>query len=196
MEYRWEIINWLIEKRGYDRYFEIGAKACACFNQVKCEYKFGIDIKPLIVNPNIQTVNSDEYFRATPSVLFDIIFIDGDHHEEQVDRDIQNSLKHLASGGIIVVHDCNPELAIHATPEYEQQGLWCGTVYKSFLKLRRTDSELAMFVVDIDWGCGIIQHGCQTLLDIPSNPTWDEFDKMRVSWLDLITAEEFMRRIT
>ena len=196
MKYRWEIINLLIEKHDYERYLEVGAKDGVCFNRVKCAHKYGIDIKPLIANPNVQTISSDEYFRTTPFVLYDIIFIDGDHHEEQVDRDIQNSLKCLASNGTIVMHDCSPKIAAHAAPERKEgQVLWSGTAYKSYLKLRRTDTELEMFVVDIDWGCGIIRHGCQALLDIPDDPTWDEFDKNRKGWLGLITVDEFNRRL-
>jgi len=196
MKHRWEIINWIIEKRGYKRYFEIGVKGGDCFNHVKCAHKYGIDVKPLAVNPHFKKVSSDEFFETTSSVLFDIVFIDGDHHEEQVDRDIQNSLKCLASNGTIVMHDCSPKIAAQAAPEREEgQVLWSGTAYKSYLKLRRTDPELEMFVVDIDWGCGIIRHGCQSLIDIPVDPTWDEFDRKRVSWLGLIDADEFQRRI-
>jgi len=196
MKYRWEIINRLIEKHGHKRYLEIGARDGVCFTRVKCDNKFGIDINPLLINPNVKAISSDEYFETAPSALFDIIFIDGDHHEEQVDRDIQNSLKCLAANGTIVMHDCNPKIAAHAAPERKEgQALWSGTAYKSYLKLRRTDPELEMFVVDIDWGCGIIRHGCQALLDIPADPTWDEFDANRTSWLNLIQIDEFMRRI-
>lgn len=196
MKYRWEIINYLIAERGYKKYFEIGVKDGTCFNQVKCAKKYGIDIKPLIVNPHVKAISSDEFFETTPSILLDIIFIDGDHHEEQVSRDVHNSLKCLVPNGTIVMHDCNPKVAEHAAPERKEgQILWSGTAYRSYLKLRRTNPEIAMFVVDIDWGCGIIQHGCQNLLDIPDDPTWDEFDEKRVSWLDLVTVDEFKRRI-
>ena len=196
MKFRWEIINWIIEKRGHKRYLEIGVKDGVCFNRVKCDHKYGMDIKPLIVNPNVQTMSSDKYFESMPAVLFDIIFIDGDHHEEQVDRDIQNSLRCLSANGAIVMHDCDPKEKQFANYERKPgQIVWSGTAYRSFLKLRHTDPGLAMFVVDIDWGCGIIQHGKQKLLDIPENPTWEEFDRNKVSWLDLISVEDFKRRI-
>ena len=188
MKYRWEIINWLIEKRGYKSYLEIGVKYGDCFNRVECDTKIGVDIKPLIVGKNILKMSSNEFFAHSVGQL-DIIFIDGDHHEEQVDHDIQNSLKRLAPGGTIVMHDCDPKKKVDTNPA------WNGTVYKSFLKLRHTNLGLKMFVVDVDWGCGVIWRGSQKPLDIPENPTWEEFDRNRVEWLDLITVDEFTRRI-
>lgn len=196
MKHRWEIINWIIEKRGYESYLEIGVKDGVCFNRVKCDNKYGMDIKPLIVNPNVKTMSSDEYFKTMSQLKFDIIFIDGDHHEEQVDRDVQNALKCLSAGGTIVMHDCDPKEKEYANYERKPgQILWSGTAYRSFLKLRRTNPNLKMFVVNVDWGCGVIQFGKQELLDIPESPTWDEFDENKVLWLNLITIDEFMRKI-
>ena len=53
---------------------------------------------------------SDEYFESIKDteVKYDIIFIDGLHHNEQVLKDVENSLKHLSEGGSIVCHDCLP----------------------------------------------------------------------------------------
>jgi len=194
MKYRWEIINWLIEKYGYKSYLEIGVKDGVCYSRVNCGRKTGVDITPLIIGRRIVAMSSDEFFSVTPS-RYGIIFIDGDHRETQVSRDIQNALEHLEPGGTIVMHDCNPKEAIFATPERgENQPLWSGTAYRSFLQLRRTDPDLTMLVVAIDWGCGIIQRGKQKLIDIPGNYTWDDFDKNRAEWLRLISIEEFQRR--
>lgn len=196
MKYRYEIINHIIEKRGYKSYLEIGVKDGVCFDRIICRGKWGMDINPLFVNPNVKKMSSDDYFAMTRGVEFDIIFIDGDHHEEQVDRDLWNALRCLAPNGTIVMHDCDPKDAKYATHEREaDQIIWSGTAYKSFLSMRRSNPGLTMFVVDIDWGCGVIQRGEQTLLDIPEHPTWDEFDANKTSWLNLINVEEFMRRI-
>jgi len=100
MKYRWEIINRLIEKYGYKSYLEIGVKDGVCFSSVICTRKTGMDIKPLIVKSGVYKMSSDEFFdKQQGQKKFDIIFIDGAHHEEQVDQDIQNSLKSLADGG-------------------------------------------------------------------------------------------------
>ena len=195
MKYRWEIINRLIEKYGYKSYLEIGVKDGVCFSRVNCGLKTGVDIEPLILGRRIVSMGSDEFFSLTPS-KYGIIFIDGDHHEEQVSRDIQNALKHLKPGGTIVMHDCSPPDKKYANAEREEgQVLWSGTAYRSFLKLRHTDPDLKMCVVDIDWGCGIVQRGEQKLIDIPSDYTWYDYDTNRVKWLDLISIEEFQRRL-
>ncbi len=198
MKYRWEVINWLIQRLKYRSYLEIGVKDGVCFNRVNLnadsDRKFGIDIKPLIMAHYIYAMSSDEYFAETLAT-FDIIFIDGDHHEEQVDRDIQNALKCLAPNGTIVMHDCSPPDEKYANEERgEKQVLWSGTAYRSFLKLRRVVPYLSMFVVDVDWGCGIIQRGKQELINIPENFSWEWFDKNRKESLNLISVEEFKNR--
>jgi len=93
------------------------------------------------------------------------------------------------------MHDCNPKKAGHANEEREAgQIIWNGTTYRSFLKLRKSASNLKIYVVEIDCGCGIIQRGRQRLTDIPDDYTWDDFDKNRVEWLNLISVDEFERR--
>jgi hypothetical protein len=196
MKHRWEVINRIIKNRGYKRYLEIGVKDGLTFNQVKCSFKTGMDIKPLMVKDRVYRMSSDAYF-ASPQgkEKYEIIFIDGDHHENQVSRDVQNSLNCLFPNGIIVMHDCNPSKEEYANAEREKgQILWSGTAYRSYLKLRRSNPNLQMLVVEIDWGCGIIQPGRQTLIDIPEDFTWDDFDMNRVTWLNLISIDEFQRR--
>ena len=40
---------------------------------------------------------------------YDLVFVDGLHIADQVERDIVNSLAALAPGGMVVLHDCNPK---------------------------------------------------------------------------------------
>ena len=55
---------------------------------------------------------SDEFFAnraaASDRTPYDLVFIDGLHVADQVERDIVNSLLNLAPAGTIVLHDCNP----------------------------------------------------------------------------------------
>jgi len=44
-------------------------------------------------------------YRFTPPYLVDMVFIDGDHRPEAVEKDIKNALASLRSGGIISGHD-------------------------------------------------------------------------------------------
>jgi len=52
-----------------------------------------------------------------------------------------------------------------------------------------------MFVVNTDHGCGIIQKGCQDTINIDGVMTYQNFDKNRKEWLNLITVEEFCSKI-
>ena len=52
-------------------------------------------------------MTSDEFFEQNKE-KFDIVFIDGLHHSEQVYKDILNSLNILNEDGTIICHDMNP----------------------------------------------------------------------------------------
>ena len=66
---------------------------------------------------------------------YDIIFIDGLHHDYQVIRDIENSLNHLSDNGVIVCHDCLPFSEVMQRQE-ECYGEWTGDVWKAIAKFR------------------------------------------------------------
>ena len=78
-------------------------------------------------------MTSDQFFEVYPQKKYDVIFIDGLHLENQVDRDIFNALKHLNPGGVVIVHDCLP-----TTPQSQSEenptGDWVGTVWRSIVK--------------------------------------------------------------
>ncbi len=67
-------------------------------------------------------------------------FIDGLHTEEQVDKDVENSLKHLSPNGTIMLHDCNPPTEWHQR-SYEDfcsnPCEWNGTCWRSVVKLKQ-----------------------------------------------------------
>ena len=62
-------------------------------------------------------MTSDEYFSKFKD-KFDIIFIDGLHHYEQVKKDIFNSLEILNSNGIILMHDCLKKFGCAGNPPH------------------------------------------------------------------------------
>ena len=167
---RYDIIQHLIDYHGYESYLEIGLGIMNTWNRVKCERKRCTD-------PNIKgqfgatedwcifDQESDTYFaRIDNKARYDLIFIDGLHIADQVERDIQNSLRHLSPGGTIVLHDCNPPTLAHAGEEPEiwkgegdnRHFVWCGTVWKAVSKLTLWES-LDFVTIDTDWGVGILQ---------------------------------------
>ena len=106
--WRFDIINFLIQRIGATRYLEIGVEDGDSINAVKCQKKHGVD--PASRNAT-HKLESDEFFEMlAPHVKYDIVFVDGLHVADQAERDIVNAINHLSLGGFIIVHDCNPKL--------------------------------------------------------------------------------------
>lgn len=204
--YRFDIINHLIQKNNYKRYLEIGVENGHSLHQVKCDLIHGVD--PSSKQATFQ-IPSDEFFKIlktfSPETTYDIIFIDGLHVADQVDRDIINSLRHLSFGGTIVVHDCNPPTEWHQR-SYEEARKnscrqWNGTVWKSIIKIRTSRPDLDVKVVNTDWGCGLIRKlspteawNNQILTDVPKELEYSYLDENRDQALNLISTEEFLEQ--
>ena len=203
---RYDIINHLISKKNYKRYLEIGVEDGHSIHKVKCDLIHGVD--PASKHATFE-VPSDEFFKMldtfSPNTTYDIIFIDGLHVAEQVDRDIINSVNHLSPNGTIVVHDCNPPTPWHARSfeEAKKNGCrqWNGNVWESIAKVRATRPDLDVKVVDTDWGCGIIQkvpveyqssNQTRMLQDLPDKLTYEYLNQYRTTILNLISPQQFL----
>ena len=186
---RWDFINYLIERNNYKSYLEIGVKHIGInFNRIKAEFKEGVDPEFLALATYHMT--SDEFFKSHCNRSYDIIFIDGLHLEEQVLRDVANSIKHLNTNGTIVLHDCSPTQKIHQLPTETFDVIWNGTVWRAFARLRMTRPDLFMCTVDSDHGLGVITAGSQTTY--PSSPLSFEFlVSNRASLLNLVKFKQF-----
>lgn len=187
IENRSDIIKTLIDNNRYTRYLEIGVRDNKNFNRIKTPHKDGVDP----AGKCNYKMTSDEFFaKIPPTQMYDIIFIDGLHLYKQALKDVNNSLAHLLPGGAIVMHDCSPLKAQHATEKYNG-GTWNGTVYKAFAELRMTRDDLSMWVVDEDCGCGIVKRGSQTLFPI-ATVNFEFLQKNRKALLNLISVKEFI----
>ena len=199
---RYDLINYIAEQYDSNDYLEIGVNDGSCIRKIRIPNKDGVDPSPNselgfgepVPEINYQ-VTSDYFFDNYAYKKYDVIFIDGLHHAEQVDVDIQNSLKYLNDGGFILLHDCNP-------PEYEiqlvprQTGIWNGDVWKSIVKLRCTDPSLKINVTDTDWGVGLIKKGnsdIYTKASLEECLEWNYFDKNRDEVLNIISVDEFYK---
>lgn len=177
---RWDIINKFINENGYKDYLEIGLQSGMCRDQVNLpqENKITVDPDTRSNNPTF-LMTSDEFFEKNEKT-FDIIFIDGLHHGDQVLKDIENALEVLNEGGTILCHDMLPNSEdVQKVPRI--QDIWTGDCWKAWFKLRGTRKDLFMFIVPSDWGVGVIQKGSQKIvpeLDIPMDEMdWDFFVK-------------------
>ena len=196
---RYEIINRIIQSKGYKNYLEIGVRDGECFKMISCQNKIGVDPNPTSGDTTHVMTSDDYFYNLSADSKFDIIFIDGLHIDEQVDKDIENSLNHLSEGGTIVLHDCNPPTESHAL-EYPvfsppANGNWNGTVYLSLIKLRLYRRDLILKTVDSDWGVGILTVGESKTLDaFPGDSiNWNFFDANRDEILNLISVTDFIQ---
>jgi hypothetical protein len=208
---RTTIINNLADQISAKSYLEIGVRLhTENFDKVNIKHKVSVDPCYEIFDrePTFK-LTSDDFFIKNAET-FDVIFIDGLHEAKQVERDILNSLDVLNRGGYIVCHDMNPVVyerqLLFQDPkrrEYESQekqkgnpayGLWNGDCWKAWVKIRTQRQDLKMFVVDTDFGVGVISRGSQDLLKTKTeNFTYSNLEEHRKEWLNLVSVEEFFR---
>ena len=211
--FRYDLINYLLDLNANEEkhYLEIGVRNPSVnFNKINCKNKYSVD--PGIeykANPVDFKVTSDEFFKnlsegkiLNGNIKFDVIFIDGLHLAEQVERDIINALNFIKEDGFIVLHDCNPPSEYHAREEHSftlspARNTWNGTVWKAFYKMRFNKS-ISCFCVDSDWGIGIIHKSAIVApLTENFNPFYEYkvFDNQRKLSLNLMSFEEFKELI-
>ncbi|MCE3075440.1 class I SAM-dependent methyltransferase [Chryseobacterium gwangjuense] len=170
MPLRHEIINFILTFLNRDtEYLEIGVRNTKeNFDLITATKKHSVDpgYESEINNADFK-LTSDEFFEGlrkgnflNSEIKFDVIFIDGSHLAEQVERDIRNSLDFLKEDGFIIMHDCNPPTEFHASENYyyrlsPSRDYWNGTTWKAFFKARKR-TDIFSCCIDTDWGVGII----------------------------------------
>lgn len=121
-----ELNKLLEEKEGETSYLEIGYEKGSTFNAVNATMKVAVD--PFTDRGGVIQLPSDRYFETNED-KFDVIFIDGDHRSEQVERDLVNAYACLKRKGYLVLHDCNPHNeGMQAVPRSQRE--WTGDVWK------------------------------------------------------------------
>jgi SAM-dependent methyltransferase len=195
---RTEIVCAIAARIGAKSYLEIGVDSGATFLKVDVPDKTGVD-----PNPNTPATHHETSFsffaNTSPERKWDLVFVDGLHHQESVLFDIMSARRHLAPGGVIVVHDVDPP-TLEAGSRTACAGAWCGDVWLTWLRLRRSRIRHWMAVVDADLGIGVIAPG-RSLSDesaaIPELSSWEpseawaQFRANRRAWLGLIAESEF-----
>jgi len=201
MNTRTEIINHLINKFGYKSFLEIGVRYGENFRGVHCPLKHGVDIVRQcseVTHP----MPSDEFFANHCNMKYDIIFIDGHHDSEYVHRDFNNSLRYLADGGTIMLHDCFPgnkswSLKLHQIGE--NAPIWNGDSFKVVASMvRNYRDKLDVCVVDIDHGVGVVQVNAASPFEISYDDSY-EYDTMKSNpseEINLISVDEFVRKFS
>ena len=98
------------------------------------------------------------------------------------------------------MHDCNPanyyaQIVPRMNNKTKNGNIWNGDVWKAWVKVRHENENLEMFVVDTDFGCGIIRNGKQEILsNLPTD--YYEFEKNKKYFLNLISEKEFLKLLS
>ena len=188
--FRWDLIEYLINKYKYSDYLEIGCDQDQLFSKVRIKNKTGVDP---ISGGNIRKT-SDEFFRENKN-KFDIIFIDGLHTYNQVKKDILNSINCLKEEGIVLVHDCMPDsLSKQAVPRYRMS--WNGDVWKAIVDLRQNEYS-ETYTCKIDQGIGVIKKKRNSsILKLEKNIKdlkFKDYYKNYVKYLRVVDLKEFQK---
>src|ERR1700694_3356843 len=208
-------IERLIQERKFKNYLEIGVFLGKVFFFVPAPKKVAVDpefrfgayrkIKRIFKKFNnlwarFYEKTSDDFFAQVAPALYrnehlDLCLVDGMHEYHFALRDVENALKYLQSGGVIIMHDCNPQ-----TPEqamsFEQwkainyQSNWNGDVWKSIVHLRSMRDDINVFVLDCDHGLGVVTIGKpESKLDFTpaqiEGLSYEQLAQNRKEWLNL-----------
>jgi len=160
------------------------------FKNIVCDLKDGVDPNPIFKDNLLDSgffykETSDEFFDKN-TMKYNLIFIDGLHTSDQVEKDIVNAWNCVNKGGIILLHDINP-------PTYESQLVprhstpWKGDVWRAFIGFMNKYPKIKAYTTNHDTGIGWIwKSGHKINLGfIESEMTYKEFDKNRNELLRL-----------
>jgi len=190
---RMDIINYYLWKMSSPKsYLEIGVgNPIGNFNLIKADIKTSVSKPESGCNYKYDyPMKSDKFFKINKR-KYDVIFIDGLHIFTQSYKDFLNAEKFITNRGIIILHDCCPIAEEHQL-ENNTSRTWNGTVWKTFVKLRCERDDLEMFVIDTDWGVGIVRKGKQKLFKTNEDIfNYKVFDKHRKEVLNLLSLEEW-----
>lgn len=194
MKLRTDVINHLIDKYNLQRYCEIGLQRPEQnFDKIKSAHKVSVD--PDLNADATYCMTSDRFFEDAAYGIgyndnqFSIIFLDGLHSADQLEKDFFNCLKYLSPNGWVVMHDTNPSSEDLTHFPRDKRGTWNGSCYKFAARLKSKN----YFTVDVDHGVSVYRKvDGVPLIKNNSEITWDYFDKNRKELLNLVSWDEFV----
>jgi len=208
-----------MKQKGLKHYLEIGVFNGHVFFRVKSTFKIAVDpefkfdalrkMGKTVINPyNIfnkyYSKTSDDFFEQDAPGLFtknkiDIALVDGMHEYEYALRDVENILDSLSDDGVIIIHDCNPATkeAARTYDEWKAKGMtgqWNGDVWKAIVHLRSLRNDIDVFVLDCDYGLGIVtkrkpENNLNFSLQQIISFTYEDFNANRAQWINLKRAD-------
>lgn len=152
-------LNCLAERLNAKRYLEIGVETGDTFHQVNCCEKVAVDPSFLFEissagelnqhgSCDYHQVSSDQFFQKLDrnAASFDLVFIDGLHHYDQVMRDFAGSILFSHSKTVFLVDDVLPCDAFSALRE-QRQALELRHQYSNGYKGNAWHGDVYLFVL-------------------------------------------------
>lgn len=150
MKNKAEYINELIKENECESYLEIGFGKGVNFKKIICKDKTSVDIK----GSSTFKGTSDDFFKGNEDT-FDVIFVDGLHHADQVRKDIVNSMKCLSDEGIIILHDTLPKnKSMQEVPQ--KQKVWTGDCWRAAVGFHNEYPKVKFETYRADYGLTVI----------------------------------------
>ncbi len=197
---RWDVLNEFLELSEDKRFLEIGVQFGHVGDRVGASFKYGVDPAP---QRNAESKYhrffrgpSDDFFATLDrDTQFDVVLVDGLHHADQVERDVDNALQHLAPGGVIVMHDCNPATEL-AQRVPRVTGVWNGDCWKAMVSLRQRP-DLDAFTIAADHGIGVVRKlpNPDRLTGVSASPAYAALEADRKRLLGLVSPAEWCERV-
>lgn len=182
-----DVINDIIRQLHIDSYLEVGTfNRAHNFDQINCARKYCVDPDP---NAKADFIGTSDAFFKQNTDRFGLIFIDGLHHKDQVEKDFINANMALSDGGIVCMHDTNPPTEITTCVPRGSQREWCGDVYEFICKL---DGDFRTVMADY----GLTMVGKLTCRITDKKYSWQEFSDNRATILRPIPVSEVKNWLT
>lgn len=202
-----DIVNRLIRQFGFKSYLEYNKfDGDSYYADIVCDSKA---IAYLPEHSYLDAVNLPRLLRLAAGVApqdllplpqlleryagqrFDLIFFDPVHVRPDVDLVLRALPALLNPGGVLVVHDCNPERE-ELTSVKRRHGAWVGETYKAFALLRHYNRGRAITVSE-DFGVGLIWNN-GLVLDYPleADIGYQQFAAQREEYIGLINYQQLL----
>lgn len=218
---RLSVIKALIGQKKMKNYLEIGVFNGHVFFRVPSTSKVAVDpefrfdgwrkLGKTLIDPRNAfnkyfNLTSDDFFATAAPRLYNnrkiqLALVDGMHEYEFALRDVENTLNFAAEEVVIILHDCNPQTkqAASSFDEWKSANYayqWNGDVWKAIVHLRSQRNDLTCFVLDTDFGLGVVvRKPAKQLLPLSTDQirglTYLDLDRNRKEWLDLRPADYF-----
>lgn len=218
---RLSVIKSLMKHKGLKKYLEIGVFNGHVFFRVPGSRKIAVDpefrfdgwrkLGKSVISPNnlfnrYYEMTSDDFFAMEAPRLYgkrkiQLALVDGMHEYEFALRDVENILNFATDDVVIVLHDCNPRTkqAASSFEEWKSNNFsyqWNGDVWKAIVHLRSLRNDLTCFVLDTDFGLGVVvrkpnEKPLALSADQIRNLSYLDLDSNRKEWLNLKPASYF-----